>query len=167
MTARSSLIVMASLALLVACGGARSGGTETLSDSIRSFNDGIRWERFAIAAVRLPPKDRSQFVEEMDERATDLKITDYEVVRVDSRGESEARVHVKLSWYRTSEGTLRETHAMQTWERHGKEWMMVAEARMRGAEMPGLPDRGEPGEPAKPGAPGKPAPAAAAAPPAE
>jgi hypothetical protein len=124
--------------VLAAC-GARGGRTETLTDSIRSFNEGVRWERFAVAAARIPPRERSQFVEEMDERAEDLKITDYEIVKVDARGAREARVQVKLSWYRTSEGTLRETHAIQTWERQGKGWMMVAEARVRGAEMPGLP----------------------------
>lgn len=125
--------------LLAAC-GAHARDTETLADSIRSFNDGVRWERFAAAAVRVPPRERSQFVEDMDVRAEDLKITDYEIVRVDERGPREARVQIKLSWYRTSEGTLRETHAMQTWERQGKVWMMVAEARVRGAEMPGLPE---------------------------
>lgn len=128
--------------VLAAC-GARGGSTETLTDSIRSFNEGVRWERFAVAASRIPPRERSQFVEEMDERAEDLKITDYEIVKVDARGSRAARVQVKLSWYRTSEGTLRETHAVQTWERQGKAWMMVAEARARGAEMPGLPE-GEP-----------------------
>jgi hypothetical protein len=132
--------------LLAAC-GAPSRSTDTLAESVRSFNDGIRWERFAAAAARIPARERSQFVEDMDERATDLKITDYEVVRVDARGPREARVHLKLSWYRTSEGTLRETHALQTWERRGKAWMMVAEARMRGAEMPGLPERPDPAEP--------------------
>jgi hypothetical protein len=125
--------------VLAAC-GARAGSTETLTESIRSFNEGVRWERFAVAAVRIPPRERSQFVEEMDARAEDLKITDYEIVKVDARGAREARVQVKLSWYRTSEGTLRETHAVQTWERQGKAWMMVAEARVRGAEMPGLPE---------------------------
>jgi hypothetical protein len=133
---RSSLFVVM---LLAAC-GARAQGTETLTESVRSFNDGIRWERFAMAASRIPPRERSQFVEDMDVRAEDLKITDYEIVRVDARGPREARVQIKVSWYRTSEGTLRETHAMQTWERQGKVWMMVAEARVRGAEMPGLSD---------------------------
>ena len=144
--ARALVALAAALAGAVLAGacGARAGGTETLTESVRSFNEGVRWERFAAAAVRIPPRERSQFVEEMDERAEDLKITDYEIVRVDARGAHEARVQVKLSWYRTSEGTLRETHAMQTWERQGKAWMMVAEARVRGAEMPGLPEAAAP-----------------------
>lgn len=123
---------------LLACGAPQVRTEEDLSDSIRQFNDGVRWERFAVAASSIPPAQRSQFVDDMDERASDVKITDYEVVRVDPRGRTEASVHVKLSWYKASEGTVHETHALQTWERHGKAWWMVDESRMRGAEMPGL-----------------------------
>jgi hypothetical protein len=60
------------------------------------------------------------------------------LVRVDPRGTNEAKVHIKVSWYKASEGTVHETHALQTWERHGKSWWMVDEIRLRGAEMPGL-----------------------------
>jgi hypothetical protein len=122
------------------CGAPQAHGEADLSESVRSFNDGVRWGRFAAAATALPPPQRSQFVDEMDERADDLKITDYEVVKVDPRGEREAHVQIKLSWYKNSEGTVHETHAMQTWERHGKTWLMVDEIRVRGAEMPGLPE---------------------------
>ena len=133
--------------VLVACGAPQVRTEEDLSESIRQFNEGVRWERFAVAASSIPPPQRSQFVDDMDERATDLKITDYEVVRVDPRGRTEASVHIKLSWYKASEGTVRETHALQTWERHGKAWWMVDESRLRGAEMPGLAEPvGGPGE---------------------
>src|SRR5262249_20176588 len=127
--------------LLFGCGAPQVRPENDLSESIRIFNDGVRWERFAAAASSIPPKQRSQFVDEMDQRAGDLKITDYEIVNVDSRGERAARVQIKLSWYKASEGTVHETHAIQTWERHGQIWMMVDESRLRGAEMPGL---GEP-----------------------
>lgn len=124
--------------VLSACGAAQT--PEPLGEAVRSYNDGVRWERFAMAAVHVPPKERSTFVDEADERSKDLKITDYEVVKVESKGEKEAKVQVKLSWYKDSEGKLRETHAMQTWEKHGKGWFMVDESRVRGAEMPGLPE---------------------------
>lgn len=129
--------VVAAVTFAAGCGAPQRSQQSDLSDAVRSFNDGVRWERFAAAANALPPAHRAEFVDEMDERATDLKITDYDVVRVDPRGR-EARVQIKVSWYRASEGTLRETHAMQTWERHGKVWWMVGETRLRGAEMPGL-----------------------------
>ncbi|MDB4956182.1 MAG: hypothetical protein JWO36_3751 [Myxococcales bacterium] len=128
------------LALLVTgCGNLAKNG-ETLTESVRSYNDGVRWERFATAAIHVPPKQRAQFVDDWDQRANDLKISDYEVVKVDQKGTQEAHVQVKLSWYKNSEGTLHETQALQTWERHGKDWILVDEARLRGPEMPGLPE---------------------------
>jgi hypothetical protein len=120
------------------CGAAALHSEPDLSESVRQFNDGVRWERFAAAANAIPPRERSQFVDDMDQRAGDVKITEYDVVRVDPHGEREARVQIKLSWYKASEGTVHETHAVQTWERRGKVWMMVDEIRLRGAEMPGL-----------------------------
>ena len=40
----------------------------------------MRWQRFETAAVSLPPKVRSEFVDEMDQRAKDLKISQYDIV---------------------------------------------------------------------------------------
>jgi hypothetical protein len=131
--------------VLAGCASAKTG--ETLTESVRAYNDGVRWERFGVAAVHVPPQERAAFVDEADERAHDIKITDYEVVKVDRKDDRIASVQVKLSWYRESEGTLRETQAIQTWERHGKTWWMVDEARLKGHAMPGLaepPTRAEP-----------------------
>src|SRR5574338_205553 len=122
--------------MLAACAAPKSG--DTLVESVRAYNDGVRWERFAVAANHVPPQERSMFVDEADERADDVKITDYEVVRVDSKSDKLASVQVKLSWYLDSEGILRETRSEQTWERHGKTWWMVDETRLKGDEMPGL-----------------------------
>jgi hypothetical protein len=127
------------IALCLACGAPQVRTEHDLTESIRQFNDGIRWGRYAVAARSIPVAERTRFVDEMDERADDLKITDYEVMSVESRGAS-ARVQIKLSWYSDSKGTAHETHALQTWERHGKNWWMVDESRLRGAEMPGLTD---------------------------
>ena len=126
------------VSLLAGCGAMQQ--PEPLTDAVRSYNDGVRWERFEIAAVHIPPKQRSQFVDDADERAHDIKITDYDVVMVEPRGSKEARVQIKMSWYKESEGTLHETQAMQTWEKHGKGWLLVDEARVRGTEMPCLPE---------------------------
>jgi hypothetical protein len=132
---------IAALALTLASLGACAGSQKTKSDldeQVRNYNEGVRWERFSAAAASLPPPQRASFVDEMDQRAQDLKITDYEIVKVDPRGPREARVQVKMSWYKESEGTVRETHSIQTWERRGKDWLLVDQTRLRGAEMPGL-----------------------------
>jgi hypothetical protein len=122
-----------------ACGAAPRSG-ETLADTVRAYNDGVRWGRFEVAAIHVPPKQRSQFVDEADDRAKDLKITEYDVVNVQQPSERQAKVHIKLEWYSDHEGTVHETHALQTWEKQGKDWMLVDEARLKGSEMPGLPE---------------------------
>src|SRR5438874_8518457 len=122
--------------VLAACTPPKSG--DTLGDSIRSYNGGVRGGRYDVAAVHVPEKERSVFLDQADERAKDLKIIDYDIVRVDQTSDRIAVVQVKMSWYKDSEGSLKETQAMQTWERHGKTWLMVEEARLRGKEMPGL-----------------------------
>jgi len=133
------------IAALAGC-GASTKPMEALGETVRGYNESVRWERFATAAQALPPKQRLTFIDEWDERSSDLKISDYEVVKVEPTGTTgkEAKVQVKLSWYRTSEGTLRETQAIQTWERHGKAWFLVDATRLRGPEMPGLVEPIEP-----------------------
>src|SRR4051812_45902342 len=96
--------------LLTACHPPTAG--DTLGESIRSYNEGIRWQRYDNAAVHVPAAERSQFVDDADERAKDIKITDYEIVKVEQKTERVAQVQVKLSWYSDSEGKLRETQAM-------------------------------------------------------
>lgn len=129
------LMVMA----LAACGGVPQN-TDTLGDSIRSYNDGVRWGRYGVAAAKVPVKERADFIADMDERGENVKITDYEVVDVNAKNDREAKVRIKISWYDDNEGTVHETHAIQTWERQGKLWFMVEEVRVRGKEMPGLPE---------------------------
>jgi hypothetical protein len=132
---------MKKLAVLVLVGcGALPKSSETLSESIRGYNDEVRWERFDRAAAFVPQTQRAERVDEWDERAHDLKITGYDIIKVDRRSEREARVQVKLEWYRATDNTVHETHAVQTWERQGKGWVVVDEARLRGPEMPGLPE---------------------------
>ena len=130
--------ILAIVLFVTACGAAPHA--DSLAETVSTYNDGIRWGRFDVAAKNIPPKQRSKWVDEADERAKDLKITEYDLVNVDQKGEREAKVHIKMSWYSDREGTVHETHAVQTWEKHGKDWMMVDEARLKGAEMPGLPE---------------------------
>ncbi len=127
------------LLFLYACGGVPQN-TDTLGDSIRGYNDGVRWGRYTVAAAKVPPKERAEFISEMDERAENIKITDYDIVDVNAKTDREAKVRIKIGWYDDREGTVHETHALQTWERRGKLWFMVEEVRVRGKEMPGLPE---------------------------
>lgn len=133
---RAALISV--MVLGVGCGASQARDTANLTDAVTSYNDGVRWERYTLAANAIPPRERAQFVDDMDERSHEVKITEYDVVRVEPKGEHRARVQIKLSWYKPADNTVHETSAIQTWERHGKAWWMVDETRLRGAEMPGL-----------------------------
>jgi hypothetical protein len=137
----AALTSLASLAPLAGCHPPRSG--DTLAESVRTYNEGVRWERFANAAVHVPPKERAQFLDDSDARAKDMRITEYDLVRVEQKNDTEAEVQVKIGWYLDSEGKLRETHSKQTWERHGKTWWIIDESRLRGYEMPGLRETSE------------------------
>jgi len=146
MNARRTVVLVIAVAAAAAAACSHVPKGESLLDTARTYNDGVRWERFAAAATAVPPREREAFLDERDELAEDLRITDYEIVRVKERDDS-AEIQVKLSWYLDSEGTVRDTWARQSWERHGRSWRIVAEERVRGAAMPGLPDgKGDPAE---------------------
>jgi len=124
------------------CGGVPKQG-EPLMESVTTYNDGVRWDRLAIAASRVPVAEREDFIDEKDELTETLKITDWEIKRVSDDGPGRARVHVKYTWYRDDEGVVRHTQAVQKWERKGKAWLIVDERYARGDEMPGLAAKAE------------------------
>jgi len=120
-----------------ACGGVPKAG-EPLIESVTTYNDGVRWDRLAVAASRVPVAEREDFIDERDELDDTVKITDWEIKRVSDDAPGHARVHVKYTWYAVDEGIVRHTQAVQSWERHGKAWLIVDERRTRGDTMPGL-----------------------------
>ena len=132
--------------LLVAVGcGAAAKNPEPLAHAVRLYNDSVRWQRFDQAAQRIPLAQRDYFLDQRDQVHEDLRIHNYEVVRVRyGPNRLQARVHVKYSWYLDSRGVVRETHAVQRWENHEGMWSVTGETRLRGTSMPGLPDPEEP-----------------------
>ena len=131
--------------LASACGAGPQ--VEPLPDAVRSYNDAIRWQRYTMAAERLPAAQRDRFLDMRDRLQEDLRINDYEVIRVrydDSL--TRARVHIKLTWHLDSRGIVHDTHAVQTWKREGKVWILVHESYLRGEPMPGLDSTGEKGK---------------------
>ena len=90
------ILVSASVLALAACASAPRSG-EDLFESVRTYHEGVRWERFPAAASRVPPAERDEFVEERDRLAEDLRISDYEVVRVAAKTDRRAQVQVKYT----------------------------------------------------------------------
>ena len=137
---------LASVILVVAvaaCGGAQR--REALMETVQTYNEGVRWQRFTAAATAVPPAERDAFLDEREALADDLNITDYEVVRVADRGDR-AEVQLKLTWFLDSRGSVHDTWVRQRWERQGAAWRVVDERRVRGVAMPGLAEEASPDE---------------------
>lgn len=119
-----------------------------LDEAVRTYNEGVRWERFEMAAGHVPPIRRDEFIDRRDQLHEDLRINDYKVVRVryDKTG-GRARVHVKYTWHLDSRGVVHETHTVQSWERHSRQWLLDTERHLRGEPIPGV--KARPTSPAK------------------
>ena len=53
--------------MLAGCGMMpKPNSAESLTDTVTAYNDSMRWGRYEMAAAHLPPKQRSQFVDESD-----------------------------------------------------------------------------------------------------
>ena len=126
-------VAVATLARAAACGPPKNR-TEDLLASVRTYQEGLRWERFTNAASRVPPAERDQFLDEREDLIDDLHITNYELVKVEAAKHDVARIEVKYTWYRDAEGTVQHTRAVETWEKHGRVWLLIA--RSTGATAP-------------------------------
>jgi hypothetical protein len=136
--ARAALLALAAFAASTGCGAAQRE-PEPLDQAVRVYNDGLRWQRFDDAASRLPSDRRDDFLDERDQLHDDLRISEYDVIRVryDDK-QRRAKVQVKYTWYLESRGVVHETHTVQTWHRGDEIWVMRGERYLRGEAMPGL-----------------------------
>jgi hypothetical protein len=134
----SSMVVVV---LVVACLGTGGCGTaaqrnEDLLYDVRTFQEGLRWRKYEMAADYVPAAIREKFLEAHDEVDGDLRIDDYELERVKLDEASAATVRVKYTWHLNSVGTVHDTVVEQRWERQGKVWRITANAHKKGEEMP-------------------------------
>jgi hypothetical protein len=133
-------LALALAAAAVGCGTSKLKRANHLLDDVRGYNEGLRWNKLAQAAVRLPMAERDAFVNEREALAEELRIGDYELIRVryDEGNKLRAKVRVKYVWHLDSRGIVHTTWARQEWERVGKRWLLSDEHRAHGEPMPGL-----------------------------
>jgi hypothetical protein len=110
-----------------------------LVEHLRNYNEAVRWQKYDQAALNVPVREREDFLDEREEIGEDLRIVDFEVKRVRFReARTRARVDVQYSWHLDSRGIVHKTVTRQEWQREGKAWLITAETRVRGEEMPGI-----------------------------
>lgn len=143
---RFLLLTVATIAMIamVACGASPANKSQSFMESVRGYNEGIRWQRWTHAAAHISPRERDDFLDERDELEDDLRITDYQIRHVTLGPKSQrARVLVKYEWHSDRKGIVNHTTSRQMWERHGRRWILAEEYRIRGEEMPGLAEEPE------------------------
>jgi hypothetical protein len=120
----------------VGCAGAMTRSDDLLMD-VRTFQEGLRWRKYDMAAAHIPPAARDEFLERHDELDKDLRIDDYELERVKVEDDTAtALVRVKYTWHLDSKGSVHDTVVEERWERQGKVWRVVGSAHKRGEELP-------------------------------
>jgi hypothetical protein len=100
----------------------------------------VRWANLPQAAVRILPSAREAFLNEREELEEELRIDDFEIMRLKMEGDSQetAKVQIKWTWHMDREGIVKSTTSRQDWRRYGSRWIMLKEAHLRGDEMPGI-----------------------------
>jgi hypothetical protein len=125
--------------LLVACANQGAKHTENLLDASRGYEEGLRWGRYEDAAARRLPPDREAFLDDRDALAENLRIDDYEVIRVHvDHTHAHAHLTVKYTWHLDDEGVVRETVVEEDWVRKGADWFVEHDSKKRGDDMPGV-----------------------------
>ena len=125
------------LLLVAACSQSGAKKTEDLVADVKDFQEGLRWRDYDQAANHLQAEQRTRFLDAHDDLDSDLRIDDYEVMRVhltDQR--TAATVRVKYTWHRDSVGTVHETIVDQRWELQGKVWRITGSEHKQGEELP-------------------------------
>jgi hypothetical protein len=131
---RAMVLVLA----VTGCGATTTNRVDELDADLRVFHEGLRWRRYDDAAEHVPPLVRARFLDAHEDLDGDLRIDDYEVVRVTwtGAGKDHARVRVRYTWHLDSVGRVHETTVDQSWERQVKIWRIVASAHHKGEVMP-------------------------------
>jgi len=131
--------VMLVLVLAAAgCGAANPKNADLVAD-VRGYGEGLRWGDFNASALRIKPIDRPAFMDQHELLADDLKVADWEMRRMTySEDRNRAEVHIEWTWLLDSRGIVHTTVTRQAWTRHGKNWILDREERLRGEPMPGV-----------------------------
>ncbi len=124
---------------MTACGGSAKRSHDLLND-VRSYNEGVRWVKLPQAATHILPAEREAFLDTREELEEELRIDDFEIMRLKTDGKEQelAKVQIKWTWHMDRQGIVKTTTSRQDWRRYGSRWIMLKEKHVRGDEMPGI-----------------------------
>ena len=116
--------------MLSGCGATPNRMTH-LKDSLRSFNQQVRWGRWGGAATLVVPEIREEWMAERIQGGQGIKITDVSILGVESDGPraTEAKVMIGIAYYRESDMTLNRSIWKQEWTHTRSGWQLKSEEK--------------------------------------
>jgi hypothetical protein len=105
-------------------------------ETANEFNVDTRFGRMELAAEKVAPDERDAFLERRRAWGASVRVADYELAGVRMKGDADAEMFVRVSWYRVDQGDLHLTTLKQKWHDFKGEWKLVDEGRADGD--PGL-----------------------------
>lgn len=131
--------------LVLCCGMAACGGMApkskslSLSDSIRMFNDSLRWNRYQAAGKFVVPMDRGNFIRDQQNAGESRRIVEYKLVEILMEDPKTAGVIVQWSVTSTDSPVVQKERILQSWTQVGTEWFLLRIAEAENAETGGKP----------------------------
>ena len=102
----------------------------------RQYGDDVRWGRIEVAALTVGVVRRKTFIDRHKSLEDDLEFADFELLDVEVEPKQlKAISRVDYTWTRKRQGLLQKTTTEQNWEYQNGGWVMVKEARLRGAPL--------------------------------
>jgi len=111
----------------------------SLSDSIRMFNDSLRWNRYQAAGKFVVPMDRGNFIRDQQNAGESRRIVEYKLVEILMEDPKTAGVIVQWSVTSTDSPVVQKERILQSWTQVGTEWFLLRIAEAENAETGGKP----------------------------
>lgn len=113
-----------------------------LGDQVHQLNDEIRWGRIDLAAQRVAPSHRRQFVQSHRAWGTTIRIAEADITNMQlGLPDDQAASLVTYSWFNERTMELSSTTVRQLWKGDGSGFVLSGEEVIAGDEslLPGIP----------------------------
>lgn len=87
-----------------------------LYESVKTFNDAIRWEDYRVASTFMPPSAKDTYWEQVDELQKNVRIMEFEVREITVEPEKlRGEAYVRCQYFHTNNPKLLTRNLKQSW----------------------------------------------------
>ena len=112
--------------LLMACTTMTpSSKSLSLPDSVRMFNDALRWNRYQAAGGFVVPMDRASFVRDQQDLGESRRVMEYKTVEITRADGQTATAIVQWKYTTLQSPVVQKVRSSQTWTQVGRDWFLL------------------------------------------